>query len=234
MFLGHFAVSFAAKKPAPSVSLGTLFLAAQLVDLLWPLFLLLGFEHARIDAGNTAVTPLDFYDYPFTHSLAGAVLWSFTLGLLYYAVKRNMRNAVIVGTAVSSHWILDFLTHRPDLPLWFSGGPHFGLGLWNSVAGTVTVEVGLFGLGLFLYTRSTIAEDKIGSIGLWSLACFLGLIYVASLAGPPPPDVGAIAVVGNSMWLLVLFAYWVDRHRTIALSSSGSAQKSITTPKGIV
>ncbi len=222
MFLGHFAVSFAAKKPAPAVSLGTLFLAAQLVDLLWPLFLLLGLEHARIDVGNTAVTPLDFYDYPFTHSLAGAILWSCTLGLLYYAVKRNVRNAVIVGTAVSSHWILDFLTHRPDLPLWFFGGPQFGLGLWNSMAGTIIVEVGLFGLGLFLYTKSTTAKDKIGSIGLWSLAGFLGLIYVGNLAGPPPPDVASIAVVGNSMWLLVLWAYWVDRHRTVRAAASGS------------
>ena len=142
MFLGHFAVSFGAKKPAPAVSLGTMFLAAQFVDLLWPLFLLLGLEHASIEPGNTAVTPLDFYDYPFTHSLAGTLLWSCVLGLAYFAVKRNVRNAVAVGLAVSSHWFLDFLTHRPDLPLWFSGGPHVGLGLWNSVAGTVVVRWG--------------------------------------------------------------------------------------------
>ncbi|HCA81535.1 MAG TPA: hypothetical protein DEP53_17525 [Bacteroidetes bacterium] len=215
MFLGHFAVSLGAKKPAPSLSLGTLFLAAQFVDLLWPLFLLLGIEHARIDVGNTAVTPLDFYDYPFTHSLAGAILWSCVLALLYYALKHNVRNALIIGAAVASHWVLDFLTHRPDLPLWFSGGPHFGLGLWNSMVGTVVVEVGLFLLGLFLYLRTTTAKDKIGSIGFWTLVGFLGLIYLGNLAGPPPPDVPSIAVVGNSMWLLVLWAYWVDRHRTV-------------------
>lgn len=215
MFLGHFAVSLGAKKPAPTVSLGTLFVAAQFVDLMWPLFLLLGLEHARIDVGNTAVTPLDFYDYPFTHSLAGAILWSCVLGLLYYAVKRNVRNAVIVGAAVSSHWVLDFLTHRPDLPLWFTGGPLFGLGLWNSVIGTVVVEVGIFVLGLFLYLKATTAKDKIGSIGLWSLVGFLGLIYVGNLAGPPPPDVQSVAVAGTAMWLLVLWAYWIDRHRTV-------------------
>jgi len=222
MFLGHFAVSLGAKKPAPSLSLGTLFLAAQFVDLLWPLFLLLGLEHARIDVGNTAVTPLDFYDYPFTHSLAGAILWSCVLGLLYYAVKRSLRNAVIIGAAVSSHWVLDFLTHRPDLPLWFTGGPHLGLGLWNSMIGTVVVEVGLFVLGLFLYVRTTKAKDKIGSIGFWSLAGFLGLMYAGNLAGPPPPDVSSIAIVGNAMWLLVLWAYWVDRHRIARVAASTS------------
>ena len=222
MFLGHFAVSFGAKKPAPSISLGTLFLAAQFVDLIWPLFLLVGLEHARIDVGNTAVTPLDFYDYPFTHSLAGAILWSCILGLLYYAVKRNIRNAVIVGAAVSSHWVLDFLTHRPDLPLWFTGGPYFGLSLWNSMVGTVIVEVGLFVLGVSLYVRTIKAKDKIGSIGFWSLACFLGLMYAGNLAGPPPPDIYAIAVVGNAMWLLVLWAYWIDRHRIVRDTADAS------------
>jgi membrane-bound metal-dependent hydrolase YbcI (DUF457 family) len=222
MFLGHFAVSLGAKKPAPSLSLGTLFLAAQLVDLIWPLFLLLGLEHARIDVGNTAVTPMDFYDYPFTHSLAAAILWSCALALIHYAIKRNVRNAVIIGAAVSSHWLLDFLTHRPDLPLWFSGGPHLGLGLWNSMAGTVVVEVGLFALGLYFYLSTTKARDRIGSIGFWSLMGFLVLMYAGNLAGPPPPDVSSIAVVGNAMWLLVLWAYWVDRHRTVREKATAS------------
>ena len=213
MFIGHFAVSFGAKKATPSVSLGTLVLAAQLVDLLWPLFLLLGLENARIDPGNTAVTPLDFYNYPFTHSLAGALGWSCGLGLVYFALKRNVRNTVIVGLAVSSHWVLDFLTHRPDLPLWFSGGPYVGLGLWNSMIGTVVLEVGLYVVGIALYLRSTNAKDKIGSIGFWSLAGFLGLIYIGNLVGPPPPDISAIALAGNAMWLFVAWAYWVDKHR---------------------
>jgi hypothetical protein len=120
---------------------------------------------------------------------------------------------VIVGLAVSSHWVLDFLTHRPDLPLWFNGGPYVGLGLWNSMIGTVVVEVGLYIVGIVLYLRSTTAKDKIGSIGFWSLAGFLGLIYVGNLAGPPPPDISAIAIAGNAMWLFVAWAYWVDKHR---------------------
>lgn len=213
MFIGHFALSFGAKKTVPSASLGTLVLASQLVDLLWPLFLLLGWENVRINPGDTAVTPLDFYDYPFTHSLAAALAWSCGAALLYYAFKRNSRNAVVVGLLVSSHWILDFLTHRPDLPLWFSGGPMVGLGLWNSLPGTVVVEAGLFAAGITLYLRSTTAKDKIGSIGFWALVGFLGLMYLGNLFGPPPPEVSAIAVAGNAMWLIVAWAYWVDKHR---------------------
>lgn len=216
MFIGHFAVSFGAKKAAPAVSLGTLVLAGQLVDLLWPLFLLLGLENVRINPGDTAVTPLDFYNYPFTHSLAGALAWSCVLALLYYAIKRNARNAAVVGILVSSHWILDLLTHRPDLPLWFSGGPLVGLGLWNSVLGTIAVEAGLFAAGIALYLRSTTARDRIGSVGFWSLVGFLVLIYLGNLFGPPPPEVSAIALAGNAGWLLVLWAYWVDKHRIAA------------------
>lgn len=223
MFLGHFAMSLAAKKPAPQVSLGTLFIAAQLIDLLWPLFLLLGIEHASIDIGNTTVTPLNFYDYPFTHSLAGVLLWSCAFGLIHYAARRDTRNALILGGVVLSHWILDLMTHRPDLPLWFSGGPYVGLGLWNSLPGTVIVEAGLFILGVYLYITSTTPKDRIGSIGFWSLAAFLAVTYFANLAGPPPPDVATIAVAGNATWILVAWAYWIDRHRQ---TRSAGLQKS--------
>jgi hypothetical protein len=214
MFIGHYAVALGAKKAAPKVSLGTLFLAAQLADLLWPLFVLLGWEHVRISPGITVVTPLDFYDYPFTHSLLGALLWSATLGLAYFGVKRERRNAIIVGGVALSHWVLDFLTHRPDLPLGF-GGIYFGLGLWNSMVGTLLVEVGLFVVGIFLYIRTTRAKDRIGSIGFWALVGLLSIIYISNLFGPPPPDVSMIAVAGNALWLFVLWAYWVDKHREV-------------------
>jgi len=117
MFLGHFAVALAAKKAGPKVSLGTLFLSVNLVDLIWPLFLLLGLEHVRIDPGNTAVTPLDFFDYPITHSLLASVGWAVAAGVVYYIITKERRGMLIVGAAVLSHWILDALTHRPDLPL---------------------------------------------------------------------------------------------------------------------
>jgi hypothetical protein len=213
MFLGHFAVALGAKKAAPKVSLGSLLMAAQLVDLLWPLFLLLGWEHVRVNPGNTVVTPLDFYDYPITHSLVGAVLWSCAFGALYYGMRRSTRNALIIGSLVFSHWVLDFVTHRPDLSLGLGGSTFFGLGLWNSLLWTVVTEVGFFAAGVTLYLRSTKAKDRIGSVGFWSLIGLFSLIYAANILGPPPPDASMIAIAGNASWLFVLWAYWVDRHR---------------------
>ena len=221
MFIGHYAVGMASKKIVPKVSLGTLFLAVQLVDLLWPLFLLIGIEHVRIDPGNTVVTPLDFYDYPFTHSLLGAIFWSCAFAVLYLAFKKDKRSAVVIGLAVFSHWILDLITHRPDLPLGFGGSTYFGLGMWNSLPATLVVEVGLFAAGIVFYIRSTRANDKIGSVGFWSMIAVITLAYVGNLAGPPPPSASAIAVAGNASWLFVLWAYWVDKHRT-AVTTPGS------------
>ena len=214
MFIGHYAVALAAKKAAPRISLGTLFMAAQLLDLLWPVLLLLGLEHVRIDPGNTAVTPLDFYDYPITHSLAGAVLWSLLFGILYRLIRHDVRGSLVVGACVFSHWILDFVTHRPDLPLSFTGSARVGAGLWNSVAGTLVIEVGMFVAGILLYIRGTRRKDRTGLYAFWSLVAALFAIYCGNLFGPPPPDAGAIAIAGNAAWLFVLWAYWADSHRT--------------------
>jgi hypothetical protein len=213
MFIGHYAVGFAAKRLASKTSLGTLFLSVQLVDLLWPLFLLLGLEHVRIDPGNTVVTPLDFYNYPITHSLLGAVGWSIVLGLIYFAARRNSRGAWIVGACVLSHWALDALSHRPDLLLVPGGSTRVGLGLWNSLWGTVLVEGGIFAAGVILYGRLTDARDRVGRYAFWSLVVLLAAIYALNLAGPPPPGAFEIALVGLAGWLFVPWAYWIDRHR---------------------
>lgn len=215
MFIGHFAVAFAAKKVSPKTSLGTLFASVQLVDLLWPIFLLLNLEHVLIDVGNTAVTPLNFYDYPITHSLLGAIAWSLVFGGVYFAIRKYTAGAWIVGLGVFSHWILDFITHRPDLPFGFGANVYFGLGLWNSPPATLIVEVSLFAAGIVLYYRSTTANDKVGSYGFWALVGILIAIYLGNLLGPPPPSEEMIAIAGNASWLFVLWAYWVDKHRTV-------------------
>lgn len=213
MFIGHYAVALAAKKTAPKVSLGMLFLSAQLVDMLWPVFLILGFEHVRIDPGNTAVTPLDFYDYPLTHSLLANLIWSFSFALIYFAFNRSLMNSVVTGLCIFSHWILDFFTHRPDLPLAFGHNTYFGLGLWNSIIGTLAVEIALFAAGAFIYLRTTSPKDKTGFYGFWSLILSLFLIYLGNIFGPPPPNEFTIAIAGNASWLFILWAFWVDRHR---------------------
>ncbi|HWP82021.1 MAG TPA: hypothetical protein VNN76_05150 [Bacteroidota bacterium] len=213
MFIGHFAVALAAKKAAPKVSLGTLFISVQLVDLLWPVFLLLGLEHVRIDPASTLMTPLDFYNYPYTHSLIGGIVWSVALGLGYFLLRKDQRSALIVGAGVFTHWILDLITHRPDLPLYPGSEIYLGFGLWNSMAGTLIVEVSLFAAGILVYEHATSAKDRIGRMAFYSLLLFLGLVWTSSLFGPPPPSEQAVAIVGLSLWLLVAWGYWIDRHR---------------------
>jgi membrane-bound metal-dependent hydrolase YbcI (DUF457 family) len=216
MFLGHYAVALGAKRAAPNTSLGTLVMASQFIDLLWPVLLLAGVEHVRIDPGNTAVTPLDFYDYPVSHSLVGVLLWGVIVGGVYFALKRSWKSAAVVCLAVVSHWVLDLIVHRPDLPLNFAGEARAGLGGWNSLPLTLVLELGLLAVGTYLYAGATKARDRIGSYGLAGLLVFLVGIYVANVFGPPPPDVGMIGVAGNASWLFVLWAAWVDRHRELA------------------
>jgi membrane-bound metal-dependent hydrolase YbcI (DUF457 family) len=218
VFLGHFGVGFGAKAAAPKTSLGTLFLAAQFVDLLWPTLLLIGLEKVVIAPGITTVTPLDFTHYPWTHSLLITLVWAALFGGTYFLVSRYPKGAWICGAAVVSHWLLDLLSHRPDLPLMPGGATRVGLGLWNSLPATLVVEIAIFATGVWLYARTTTALDRTGSIALWSLVGFLIIAYLGNLFGPPPPDVRALAWVGQAQWLLVIWAYWIDHHRTANVS----------------
>lgn len=218
MFLGHFGVGFGAKSAAPRVSLGTLFLAAQFVDLLWPTLLLVGLEKVVISPGITRVTPLDFTDYPITHSLLLSLVWAVLFGGAYYLLRKYPKGAWICGAAVLSHWVLDLLTHRPDLPLVPGGATRVGLGLWNSLSGTLVLELGIFAIGVWLYLRSTRALDRTGTVALWALVGFLLISYFSNLFGPPPPNETALAWVAQAQWLLVIWAFWIDRHRTAVKS----------------
>ncbi len=215
MFIGHFAVALAAKRAAPRASLGTLTLAAQLLDLLWPVFLLAGFERVEIRPGVTAFTPLDFTHYPVSHSLVAAVGWAAALGAVYFAATRYGRGALVLALLVVSHWVLDWITHRQDLPLW-PAGPLEGLGLWNSVAATLGVESLAFVAGLAIYLRSTRGRDALGRWNVLAFALFLFVAYLAAAFGPPPPDVRTLAFSAFATWLLVAWAAWVDRQREAA------------------
>jgi membrane-bound metal-dependent hydrolase YbcI (DUF457 family) len=214
MFLGHYGVGLASKKPAKTISLGTLFLAAQWLDLLWPIFLILGIEHVVINPGDTKLTPLDFNDYPYSHSLLFVLIWSVVIGLVYFFIKKNRRNALIVGLLVLSHWVLDLFVHRPDLPI-IPGGPYWGFGLWNIPAIALIFEAFIFIGGIWIYVSVTSPKDKIGSYGFWSLMTVLALIYIVNIIGPPPPDAKAIGYSGLGLWLSVIWAYWADKHREV-------------------
>jgi hypothetical protein len=214
MFIGHYALAFGAKRLAPEVSLGTLFLACQLADLLWPTFLLLGLERVEIDPGNTLVTPLHFVSYPYSHSLVMLLGWSALLALLYLALRRGSRIAIItVGGLVFSHYILDVITHRPDMPITIGGTQRLGLGLWNYPGTTLAIESAMLIAGATIYAAVTRERDRIGKIGLWALIATLAAIHFGNLYGPPPPNTAAIAIAGHLLWLFVIWAYWIDRHR---------------------
>jgi hypothetical protein len=184
MFLGHFGVALAAKKAAPKASLGILVLGAQFADLLWPVFLLLGWEQVRIEPGNTAFTTLNFVSYPYSHSLAAEILWGLALGLLFFAIRRDFRSAVVVAFCVPSHWLLDFIAHRPDMPV-VPGGKLYGLGMWNSIPLTWCVEFGLYAAAIAVYLNATRAKDRAGKLVLWSFLGFLAVVYIAAALGPP-------------------------------------------------
>lgn len=215
IFLGHYGVAFAAKRAAPRTSLGALTFASEFLDELWPILLLLGAESVRIVPGLMTTSPLDFVHYPWSHSLLAAVVWGLLVGGMYGALRRSRRGALVVGALVVSHWFLDVPVHRPDLPLWPGSGVRVGLGLWNSLALTLILELGLFGLGLVVYARATRARDRVGSWGLWSMAALLALIYLSSLWGPPPPGEQALAYTTLGLWLFVPWSWWVDRHREL-------------------
>jgi hypothetical protein len=219
MFLGHFGLAFATKKAAPKTSLGTLVFAAQFADLLWPILLLLGIERVRIVPGILAASPFDFTSYPISHSLVAQLGWGALLGLIYFAIRRDGITALLVGGLVPTHWVLDFIAHRPDMPI-FPGGPKYGLGMWNSIPLTISVEYVLFAAGIALYVSATRAKDTSGNLALWSLVALLGVVYPASMFGPPPPSMQALAWSAIAIWLTVPWAAWADRHRQLRSGKS--------------
>jgi len=215
MFIGHAAVGFASKAAAPRVSLGVLLAAPFLLDLLWPVFVLTGVESARIDPGNTAFSPIAFDSYPWSHSLLMAILWGAIFGLIVQIVLRSPAAGAVVGIGVVSHWIFDAIVHRPDLPLTPGGSLFIGMGLWNSRAATLAVELPLFALGVWIYVRTTRPKDAAGRWALAALVVFLLAAYAGAAFGPPPPNIATVAWTGLGGVILVPWAVWIDRHREV-------------------
>jgi len=216
MFLGHFAAGFGAKRWAPRVSLGWLILAPLLLDVLWPFYSLAGIERFRIQTGGAPFHNLVFESYPWSHSLLMAIVYGVLATALYRWRTGDARGAAILGALVVSHWLFDWVTHDPDLPLW-PGGPTTGLGLWRSTYGTVVLESLMFATGVGLYLSATRSRDRVGSIALWAFIVLIALLYAVSLVGPPPP-LGAERLVSlTTMTFLVVMpiAWWIDKHRKV-------------------
>jgi hypothetical protein len=221
MFIGHFALGFAAKRVVPRVSLAVLLGAALFADILWPVLVLLGIEEVRIVPGYTAFTPLEFIRYPWSHSLLLLVAWGAVVGGAYRSVFGGRRTFAVIALLVVSHWVLDWITHAPDMPL-YPGGPKYGLVLWNSVPATMVVETAMFVVGLRIYAAVTRPADRIGRWALMSLVATLAAIYAAnSLSGTVPPSVTAICALALAAGVLFpAWAWWADRHRVPTPSGS--------------
>jgi hypothetical protein len=225
MFIGHYGIAFALKRVEPKLSLGTLFLAVQLVDLAWGAAILLGWERVRIHPGWTAASPLQFVSYPITHSLLAAGLWAAAAAIAWYTwptrdTSRHGRVALVVGLAVASHWFLDAVVHVPDLPLAGDDTRKIGLGLWNSVPLTVTIELALLGVGLALYLRGGSRNHPVRRAWAVGFAAALAAAYTAATLGPPPPSVRALGVAAPVMILtLAGLGGWIDRGRSRATAT---------------
>ncbi len=225
MFIGHFAVAFASKKVAPKVSLGTLVIAAAFLDVVWPVLVLLGVERFRIVPGFTAINPFDFVYYPWSHSLLMTAVWALLFAFLYLWAKGDRVGAAWLGIAVASHWVLDFVSRRPDLPLYPGGGERLGLGcgerlglgLWQSLPATFAVEGLMFAAGIALYMQSTKAKDRTGTVAWWAFVALLLVLYIPGPWSPPPPSENAVAILGIiALAIFAPWAYWIERHRVPA------------------
>jgi len=218
MFLGHYGAAYALKRAEPRISLGTLFLSVVLVDTMWGVFLLTGWEQARVFPGLTPVTPLEFTSYPLTHSLVGGLAWALLAAAIMYSwptrdtSRHHWLKALVVGIAVASHWFLDAVVHLPDLPLAGDTSPKLGLGLWRSLPGTLAVELAIFAAGFLFYTRFRWASGRARKGRILFLAGLLVVLYLASVFGPAPASMTTVAVVDILGTLVVAaLAAWSDQ-----------------------
>jgi hypothetical protein len=212
MFVGHLALGLASKRAAPAASLGWLMAGVIALDLVWPIFVLAGIEQVRIVPGATAFTPLVFESYPWSHSLAMAIVW----GLVLAACARWRRIAAspaLLVLLVVSHWVLDGISHAPDLPLWPGPSPRFGLGLWYSIPLTLLVEGLMWAAGIAIYLRGGARPTRTAHVAFWSLVAVSTILWASGPWSPPPPSVQALGWFALIGWVVVPWAAVADRRR---------------------
>jgi membrane-bound metal-dependent hydrolase YbcI (DUF457 family) len=225
MFVGHLALALAGKRAAPDASLGWHMAAVTALDLVWPVFVLMGVERVSIVPGATAFNPLVFDHYPWSHSLVMAVGWGILLAGFARAFGISRRTALVLWALVVSHWVLDFVTHAPDMPFW-PGSARVGLGLWNSIPGTLVIEGAIWIAGIALYLRGRRSTRWIGPAALWSLIIISTVMWAAGPWSPPPPDVRSLGLFALIGWIMIPWAALADRYYATDLSASDKRQTS--------
>ncbi|WP_415063752.1 hypothetical protein [Bdellovibrio sp.] len=208
MFLAHFGMAFAAKRIEPKINLGVCILASQFIDLIWPIFVLLGWESVSPLSEKMGMNVLKFDSYPFSHSLVATFFWSFLVAGVFYLVRREKRPSLVLFFLVLSHWFLDLLVHEPDLPLLDDSSIKVGFLLWRSVPITVLLELGIFFAGIWLFLTRKVRLSKGSLISFIVLIVFLLAIYASSIFGPVPPAGTSAAMLAGPALLMWLFVLW--------------------------
>jgi membrane-bound metal-dependent hydrolase YbcI (DUF457 family) len=216
MFVGHLAVGLIAKHKAPDVNLGWFIAGVSAADLIWPILVLTGIERVRIEQGATAFTPLVFESYPWSHSFVMSVIWGLVLVAIARVAKVPASASLLLVLTVVSHWVLDFVTHAPDMPLWPGDSPKFGLALWNSIPGTYVIEGAMWVAAIALYMRTRAAQGVKPGVAFWSLVVVTTLMWAYSPFSPLPPNAEAVAWFGLVGWIVVPWAALADRKRSAA------------------
>jgi len=212
MFLGHYAVGLASKQFAPRSSLGALIAAPILLDLLWPIFLLLGWEQVSIIPNSNPFLRLQFESYPISHGLIAVFGWATLYASVYFGVTRYVRGAIVVWLGVVSHWVMDLIVHLPDLQI-HAQSRVYGLSLWQHRWLTIALECALFAIAIGIYQRRTRPKDRIGLFAFIGFVGFLFLAYAGAAFGPAPPSVKKLAIVTLQTWIMIPWAWWLDKHR---------------------
>ncbi len=218
MFIGHYGASFVAATQPKAPPLGTLFVAAQLIDFGFFSFLIAGIEKARLVPGTTVMNPMDLYSMPWTHSLVGAAAWGIGFALLLLLASRSAVTAAIGGIVVLSHWLIDLLVHTQDLTI-IGTPPKLGLGLWNYPLVEMPLELVFAFGGLAWYLSQTKATHAAGRFGPWLLALVMAGLQAFNWFGPQPtaiidPPPVEMAPLGLFAYVLMaVIAWWMASAR---------------------
>jgi hypothetical protein len=220
MFIGHFGIGLALKRADKNLSLGFLFVAVQLSDLIYGVTPLVGVEKVSIIAGTSPLTSAEYIFFPYSHSLAATLLLAGLVALIFLIAPfktgfPRSKTALFMATAVISHFVLDVISHNPDIDLLGNGAYRIGFGLWNYPFTSYIVETLLLIGGLWIYMRSTKGEDFIGHYGLPILSLVLLILNGVNTFILYPTNVESFAATMLAVYLATaIIAFWLDRKRT--------------------
>jgi hypothetical protein len=210
VFVGQLSLALASKRIAPEANLGWFMAGVTMLDLVWPVFVLTGIESVRIVPGATAFTPFVFEYYPWSHSLLMAAIWGVVLAVIA-RLRRVAAASVLLVVLVMSHWLLDYITHAPDMPLWPGTSPRLGLGLWNSIPMTLAIEGAMWVTGIVMYLRLPGVRSAGRQVAFWLLVGLTTVMWVSGPWWPPPPSAQALGWLGLIGWSIIPWSAWADR-----------------------